>query len=463
MIFVDEVTVDIAAGDGGRGVVAFRKEKFVPRGGPAGGDGGKGGDVVLEADSNLSTLLDFQFQHKYSAQRGGDGASKDMYGKDAPDLILRAPIGTIATDVNTGHLLADLTRHGQRATLAKGGGGGRGNAHFATSTHQAPRFAENGEPGDTRRVTLELKLLADVGIIGFPNVGKSSLIATVSAARPKVADYPFTTLIPNLGVVKVDDDPTHTFVMADIPGLIEGASEGSGLGHQFLRHIERTRLLVHLVDVGGLTARDPAEDYAAINRELAAYSERLSALPQIVALNKTDIAAPTELSAARETLAAQGVSPIFEISAATGAGVKPLIFAVATKLQEIRAAEAERAANTPIDPDATVFITPQSMNRPGARRATQRKYSVRRDEENVLIVAGDGIERLVAMTPLDNEHAVQRLQRILERAGVVAKLKAQGAKEGDTVRIGAVEFDYIDEDYEDDAFGDGTDDDHGPG
>jgi len=446
MIFVDEVSVDIAAGNGGRGAVAFRKEKYVPHGGPSGGDGGKGGDIVLEADSNLSTLLDFQFQHKYSAKHGVDGASKDMYGKDAVDLVLKAPIGTVATDVATGRILADLTVHGQREIIAKGGRGGKGNSHFASSTNQAPKYAENGDPGEGFRIKLELKLLADVGIIGFPNVGKSSLIAAVSAVRPKIADYPFTTLIPNLGVVKVDDDPSRTFVMADIPGLIEGAHEGTGLGHQFLRHIERTRLLVHVIDVSPYTGRDPLADYITINKELANYSERLSKLPQIIALNKIDVADEETVKAVEVHLQTLEVGEIFKISAATGSGTKPLIYAVAEKLAYLKSVE-----ETPIIPEGVMRITPETMAKlhPGQRRTVQRKFSVAQAEDGAYLVVGEGMERMVAITPLDNDHAVRRLQRVLEKSGVYTKLKAAGAKDGDTVRIGTVEFEYIDEDFED--------------
>jgi GTP-binding protein len=448
MIFVDEVTVDIAAGSGGRGAVAFRKEKYVPHGGPSGGDGGKGGDVILEADSNLSTLLDFQFQHKYVANRGGDGASKDMYGRDSVDLVLKAPIGTVATNVETGRVVADLTHHGQRVVIAKGGRGGKGNMHFATSTLQAPKFAENGDPGEGYRVKLELKLLADVGIIGFPNVGKSSLIAAVSAVRPKIADYPFTTLIPHLGVVKVDDDPSHTFVMADIPGLIEGANEGLGLGHQFLRHIERTRLLVHVIDVSGFSGREPIADFDAINNELAKYSERLSSLPQIVALNKLDIADREQVDAIELELRARGVESIFLISAATGEGTGPLIYRLAEILPTLKDEFSTQAI-----PDGVVRITPETMaaQRPGANRYAQRRFKVQKSEtdDDIYEVIGQGMERMVAITPMDNEHAVRRLQRILEKAGVYEKLRAVGAKDGDTVRIGTIEFEYIDEDISD--------------
>ena len=435
-MFVDEVTVEVRAGDGGNGAVAFRKEMFVPRGGPAGGDGGKGGDVILEADSNLSTLLDFRYQRVYPAQRGGDGAAKDMIGKNGEDLLLKVPIGTVAYDADSGHQVADLLKHAERAVISRGGQGGRGNAHFSSSTHQAPRFAENGEPGQTMNLRLEIKLLADVGLVGFPNVGKSSLIAAVSAARPKIANYPFTTLVPNLGVVRVDDDPTRTMVMADIPGLVEGASEGIGLGHRFLRHIERTRMIVHMIDVGGLTGRDPIDDYAVINRELAAHSEKLAKLPQVIALNKVDIAPPDEVKRLTAHFRdAEGVE-VFPISAATGEGVKPLLYRLADRLSEIAREVPE------IDADAPVLITVGSRPKKASRR-----YDVSYDAAiSQWVVKGAGIERLVAMTPLDNEHAVERLQRTMDKAGIYRKLKAQGAKEGDTVRIGKSEFDYTDED-----------------
>lgn len=439
MIFVDEVTIDIKAGDGGNGAVSFRKEKFVPRGGPSGGDGGKGGDVVLEADSNLSTLLDFKYQRLYAARRGGDGATKDMIGKDSADLVLKAPIGTVATDAETGRVLADLTQHGQRAILAHGGRGGRGNAHFASSTHQAPKFAENGEPGARFQVKLELKLLADVGLVGFPNVGKSSLIASVSAARPKIADYPFTTLIPNLGVVRVDDDPENTFVMADIPGIIEGASEGAGLGHQFLRHIERTRVLVHVLDISPANPRSWRDDYAALNKELAAYSQRLSELPQVVAINKIDVAEQATIDEAAAYLKAAGQT-VFPISAATGAGTAPLLYHLAGQLREIP---------KPADPvdDDVVRITVETQRGAQRDRIARRQYTIERESgSGTFIVHGRGIERLVAMTQLDNEHALNRLQRVMEKAGIVRGLKAHGAVEGSTVRIGSAEFDFIDED-----------------
>ena len=429
-MFVDEVIIEVKAGDGGNGSVAFRKEKYVPFGGPNGGDGGKGGDVILEADSNLSTLLDFRYQRNYEALRGIHGTSRDMHGKNAGDITLKVPIGTTATDMETGRVLTDLTKHGQKATVARGGIGGRGNAHFATSTQQAPKFAENGEPGEAKSIKLELKLLADVGLIGYPNVGKSTLIAALSAARPKIADYPFTTLVPNLGVVRVDEE--RTFVVADIPGLIEGASEGIGLGHQFLRHVERTRLLCHLIDVSGTTGREPMDDYAVINRELAAYNEKLSHLPQVVVLNKTDVADPELVELLRAEFAEED-RPVFAISAATRSGLEPLVYFLAKSLAEM--------PPEPVIEDEIVRITAD-----GRSRHTDRRWDAHYDAANeVYVVAGKGIERLVAMTQLANDAAVNRLHRTLEKTGIINKLRTLGAQEGDTVRIGKAEFDFFDE------------------
>jgi GTP-binding protein len=431
-MFVDEVIIDVKAGDGGNGSVSFRREKYVPRGGPNGGDGGKGGDVLLEADSNLSTLLDFRFQRHYEALRGIHGTSRDMSGKNAGDITLKVPIGTTATEVETGRVLADLMTHGQQVIIAKGGQGGRGNAHFSSSVQQAPKFAENGEPGDEKAIKLELKLLADVGLIGYPNVGKSTLIAALSAAKPKIADYPFTTLVPNLGVVRVDEE--RTFVIADIPGLIEGASEGVGLGHQFLRHVERTRLLCHLIDVSGSEGRDPMDDYAIINRELAAYSDKLAQLPQIVVLNKSDIADAEEVELLRAEFAEED-KPVFVISAATRTGLEPLVYYLS-----------ERLVDMPLPPafdDGIVRITADTMR----SRRTDRRWEATYDAANqIYVVTGRGIERLIAMTQLQNEDAVSRLQRTLEKTGIINKLRTLGAKQGDTVRIGKAEFDFFDED-----------------
>ena len=432
MIFVDEVVIEVKAGDGGNGSVAFRKEKFVPFGGPNGGDGGKGGDIFIEADSNLSTLLDFRYQRQYEALRGIHGTSRDMHGKNAGDMTLKVPVGTTATDATTGRIIADLTKHGEKALIARGGEGGRGNAHFANSTHQAPKFAENGEPGEAKNIKLELKLLADVGLIGYPNVGKSTLIAALSAAKPKIADYPFTTLVPNLGVVRVDDE--RTFVIADIPGLIEGASEGVGLGHQFLRHVERTRLLCHLIDVSDSSLRDPMDDYAIINRELANYNEELAHLPQIVVLNKADIADAEVVEMLRAEFAEED-KPVFVISAATRSGLEPLVYYLAQRLSEM-------PLPLPFD-DGIVRITPETVK----GRKVDRRWEASYDAANqVYVVAGAGIERLIAMTQLTNEDAVSRLQRTLEKTGIINKLRTLGASQGDTVRIGKAEFDFFDED-----------------
>ena len=433
MMFVDQVDIEVLAGNGGNGMVTFRKEKFVPRGGPNGGDGGHGGSVVLQVDQNLSTLLDLRYHHQYKAERGGDGGSKDMFGKDGADLVLKVPQGTVVTDLETGQPIADLETPDARVVVAHGGIGGRGNAHFATSVHQAPKFAERGEPGEQKRLRLELKLLADVGLLGYPNVGKSTLIAAVSAAKPKIADYPFTTLVPNLGVVAVE--PERNFVMADIPGLIEGASEGVGLGHQFLRHVERTRLLVHLLDVSGMTGRDPLADFDVLNRELALYSERLAQRPQIVALNKIDVAAdPAAVEALEKELKGRGY-PVHRISAVTRKGLKSLLYDVMARLEAIREEDRAREAQQP----QTVHIT-------APVEEDTRRWEARQVDAVTFEVVGRGVERLVAMTDIENEYALRRLQKTLDKMGITKRLKELGAKDGDTVRIRDVEFEYEDED-----------------
>lgn len=424
-MFVDEVLIHVEAGRGGDGSASFRREKHVPRGGPDGGDGGRGGDVVMIADPMLTTLIDFRFKREYQAERGGNGAGNQKFGKNGASIELRVPVGTQVTDQLTGEVVADFVRPDQREVVAKGGRGGRGNTHFVSSTHQTPRFAERGEPAEVRDLRLDLKLLADVGLIGFPNVGKSTLISKVSAARPKIADYPFTTLVPNLGVVQIE--PGNSFVVADIPGLIEGASAGAGLGHQFLRHVERTRMLVHVLDVSGLTMREPYEDYTIVNRELAAYSERLAALPQLVALNKADMPGAEEIvPGLRERITAEG-RQVFEISALTGAGVQELLYAISGTLRDI-------PVPTPAEADAEVIRY---------RAPEEDRWEATR-EDGVFVVRGKSIERLVAMSDMNNDASVRRLQRILEKNGVVSRLRDLGAEDGDTVRIGDVEFDFID-------------------
>ncbi len=332
--FIDEAKIYIKSGDGGRGCVSFRREKYVPRGGPNGGDGGNGGDVVMIAKRNMSSLLDHRYQQHYRAKRGEHGRGKDQHGKNAEDLMIPVPLGTIIKDQETGEVLGDLTKDGETLIVAKGGNGGKGNARFVTSTNQAPKTAEPGGEGEEKTLLLELKLLADVGIIGFPNAGKSTLISRISAARPKIADYPFTTLVPNLGVVSYGDGAT--FVVADIPGLIEGAHEGAGLGIQFLRHIERTKVLVHMIDLSPITNRDPVEDYETMNNELKSYSEELYGKPQIVAANKIDITEAQErLSGLKEYCETKGIE-LFPISSATGEGLDELKWGIVKLLENIR-------------------------------------------------------------------------------------------------------------------------------
>ena len=435
--FIDEVEIIVKAGDGGNGATTFRREKHVPRGGPDGGDGGRGGSLVFETDLHMSTLLEFRVNKLYKADRGGDGLGKKQYGKNGGDLVLKVPVGTQVVETSTGAVIADLTRYPQREIIAVGGQGGRGNSHFVNSVQQAPHFSEKGEPGEEKRVALELKLLADVGLLGFPNVGKSTLLSRVSAAKPKIADYPFTTLVPNLGVVRVDE--TRNFVMADVPGLIEGASEGAGIGIRFLKHLERTRLLIHLVDISGMTGREPLDDYRIINNELAEWGAQLAGLPQVIALSRIDIVNDPEVVAHYKAHFEALGFVVFPISSVTGENIQALVWHVQKRLEEI---PRERAAGMEAGiPDGVVYITAQSQ----PIDDDPRRFKVERDEKDVLVVSGKGIERIIAMTDMDNEMAVRRLQRRLERLGVFNKLKLAGAEEGDTVRIRDVEFDYIDD------------------
>lgn len=425
MQFVDQVEIVVKAGDGGNGIVAFRREKYVPRGGPSGGNGGRGGNVVICASGVLNTLVDLRYRKSYRAQRGEDGGPNDKHGANGRDLVIKVPVGTVVIDSDSGKKLADLVEDGQKYVAARGGEGGRGNASFATSTLQTPKFAEKGEPTEPVRLTLELKLLADVGIIGYPSVGKSTLISRISSAKPKIADYPFTTLVPNLGVVRLED---RSFVVADMPGLIEGARDGAGLGHQFLRHIERTRLLVHIIDVSGLSGRDPAADFDAINAELNAYSEKLAGLPQVVALNKVDMPGAGEIAARlRPVLEKRGLN-VHEISALTGVGIQPLLYNVARLLDSTPREEEveEKVAHFTVEPD-------------------EQGWDVRKAGDSEFVVEGKPIEKLVLRTDTSNEHALRYLHRQLERMGVIQKLRALGAKHGDLVRIRDLEFDFWDE------------------
>jgi GTP-binding protein len=342
-VFVDEVEIHVRAGDGGRGCISFRREKYVPRGGPNGGDGGRGGSVIVEADEGLGTLLDFRYRRHYTAQRGGHGEGSDRHGASGEDLVLRVPVGTTIHEPHAGVLLGDLTANGERLEVARGGRGGRGNARFATSTNRAPRRADPGEAGEERTLRLELRLLADVGVVGFPNAGKSTLVSRLSAARPKIADYPFTTLVPTLGLVRLDEE--QSFVIADVPGLIPGASEGKGLGLRFLRHLERTRLLVHLLDLDPATGRDPVEDWKTIQAELREYSPELAARPQLIAANKIDLDGAAPRLKRVVAMARRRRLPVFPLAARTGQGLAELRAALGAALR--RVAE-DHAAGTPV-------------------------------------------------------------------------------------------------------------------
>jgi len=420
-MFYDRTKIYVKAGDGGSGAVSFRREKYVPLGGPNGGDGGRGGSIILEADEGLRTLVDFRYRRHYKGDRGDHGQGKDMHGKGAEDLVLRIPAGTIIKEEATGEILADLTQHGQQVLIAKGGRGGRGNARFMSNTNKAPTVAERGEPGEEHWLLLELKLLADVGLVGFPNVGKSTLISSVSAARPKIADYHFTTLVPNLGVVKVEEE---SFVMADIPGIIEGAHTGAGLGHEFLRHIERTRLLLHLLDISGSEGRDPVEDFKIINSELKQYSPALAQRPMIVVPNKMDVGGGEEnLRRLREEL--QDTYEIFPISAVTGEGIQELLYRVIQILPEV---------------PLMAFTANPDEHRVVQAQSAERFWVERRDER--YLIKGKEIERHAAMAFLDTDDGLMRFQNILKVMGVDKELQAQGIKEGDKVVIGDLELEW---------------------
>lgn len=417
----DEATITVRSGDGGNGIVHFRREKYVPRGGPSGGDGGKGGDVYLAVKPTLNTLIAFNQQRYFKAENGQPGGSSNRTGRSADDVVIDVPPGTIVRDADTGAVIADLVEPGHRVLVAKGGRGGRGNARFATSTNQAPRIAEKGEPGEERRLHLELKLLADIGLVGVPNAGKSTLLSVLSNAKPKIADYPFTTLEPNLGVVVLDD---RDLVLADIPGLVEGAHMGVGLGHDFLRHIQRTRVLIHLLDGAG---EDPIADFHQINTELALFDERLGDKPQIVALNKMDLPQAQERwPSVRKALGGLGYE-VMAISAATHENTHALLYRAVQALDTVVKEEPE-VAETPVyqlgeDPLA---------------------FTVTREPNGEFRVSGKRIERAAAMTYWDYDQAVTRFQRILESMGVADALREAGVRPGDTVHIGALELEWED-------------------
>lgn len=425
MQFIDRTKIIVKAGDGGHGKSAFRREKFVPKGGPSGGDGGRGADVILRVDRNMNTLLDFRYHRKFVGKNGGNGDIKNQYGKNAPHCIIKVPAGTLVKDAETGEVLADLVHEGDEAVVAKGGRGGRGNAKFATSANRAPTFAELGEPGEGRTLLLELKLLADVGLVGYPSVGKSSIIASVSAARPEIADYHFTTITPVLGVVSLGD--AQNFVMADIPGLIEGASEGIGLGHDFLRHIERTKVIIHVLDASGIEGRDPVEDFYKINKELELYSAKLAKRHQVIAANKMDLPQSAENLKRIEEMAQKERLEVFPVSAATKEGLDSLMRRVYQMLQEY----VEEAENE----------NPEKIYK--AEEDTDDDITIKRDMSGKgFIVSGKSLEKLVAMTNFANDEAIRRFQYIWRLKSIDEKLREKGIKEGDSVFIGEMEFEY---------------------
>lgn len=420
MLFIDRARIYVEAGAGGDGASSFRREKFVAHGGPDGGNGGRGGSVILVADKNLNTLVDFRYKRKFKATKGTNGAAKNCTGAKGQDVFIRVPMGTVIREDETNVPIADLTEDGQQFVLARGGRGGKGNACYVTSTKQGVTFAEKGEPAPAFWVRLELKLLADVGMVGYPSVGKSSIVAQVSAARPEIASYHFTTLTPVLGVVRIDN--AHSFVLADLPGLIEGASKGVGLGHDFLRHIERTKVILHIIDVAGIDGRDPREDFDKINNELALYSEKLAKRPQLVVANKMDLPEGKEnFAKLAEYVKAKGYE-IMPASAATGEGLQEVMYKAFEMVQKYVPEDSEEEIGVkPIDPDSFEIVPCEDAN-----------YEIK----------GKNIERLVAMTNFDNEEALYRFQLIWKKLGIEQALKDKGVKEGQTIRIRDMIFDY---------------------
>lgn len=420
-MFIDRARIIVESGTGGDGAVAFRREKYVPRGGPAGGDGGEGGSVIAVADQEINTLQAFRRHRKWAAKKGENGGAKDCFGKAADDVLVPVPLGTLIYDIDTGKLIADMTHHGQRVVLAKGGRGGRGNSHFATPAVRAPTYAEKGEPGERREMRLELKVLADVGLLGYPSVGKSSLIRKVSGAKPQVAAYHFTTLNPILGMVNLDE--SRSFVMADIPGLIEGASEGVGLGDEFLRHIERTRVLIHVLDAAGSEGRDPIDDFHVINQELAKYSDKLTKKKQLVAANKIDLITDmSKLDKLREEIEAEGYE-FFPICTLDGRGLKPLMERAWQIIESTPKVELET-------PDTSIIydVKPDDF-----------KVKV---EDGVYYLTGKRVQKLVNMTNFDDYVSLRRFEKAWKYMDLEKLLKKEGIKEGDTVNLYGVEFTY---------------------
>ena len=420
-MFVDTAKIRIKAGNGGNGACTFHREKYVNAGGPDGGDGGKGGNVVFVGDTNISSLIDFKYRKRYIAENGKNGSGSNMTGKSAPDLVIKVPVGTLIREAETGRILADISDK-EPHIVAKGGKGGWGNQHFASATRQIPKFAKPGFPGEEFEVTLELKLLADVGLVGFPNVGKSTLISVVSAAKPEIANYPFTTLTPVLGVVKMDAG--SSFVMADIPGLIEGASEGIGLGHDFLRHVERCRLILHIVDISAADGRDPIDDYKQINYELEKFNPELAKRPQIVALNKADASIDEMIEEFNEFAKENGFKT-YLISAATGEGVKELINAVAAELAKLPP------------------ITRYEVEAPVREEITSKQEFKIHIEDGIYVVEAPWLMHALGFVDLDDYESLQYFQRVLRLSGIIDELERMGINEGDTVSILDIEFDYM--------------------
>lgn len=424
-MFVDNAKITLKGGKGGNGIVAWRREKFEPSGGPYGGDGGNGGSIILKADEGIRTLMDFRYKRNYKGENGEDGRTKKQFGKAGEDIIVRVPVGTLVKDANSGKVIVDLKAKDQSFIIAKGGRGGRGNAKFATPTRQAPGFAEQGTKGQEREIILELKLLADVGLVGFPNVGKSTILSMLSAARPKIANYHFTTLQPNLGVVRVEDQ--KSFVLADIPGLIEGASEGIGLGHDFLRHIERTRVLVHVLDTSGIEGRDPVEDFYKINGELVQYNERLKDKPQIIVANKMDLPGAEEgLKKIKLEFEPQGFK-VFEASAATSQGINELKFAIWDLLSNYEG-EYETFDEEYIEE---------------AEYIEEEETVIVRKENDMYLVEGSFVDNLIQSTYFEDVDSVRFFQERIRKKGIVEELENLGIEEGDSVFIAGYEFEFF--------------------
>ena len=423
-MFIDKAKIFVKAGNGGNGAVSFRREKYVPAGGPDGGDGGKGASVIFEVDNDLRTLMDFKYQRKYVATPGGDGSKKRQAGKNGEDLVLKVPAGTIIRDEATGKIIADLKEEGERAVVARGGRGGKGNQHFANAVRQAPNFAKSGTDGEERWVILELKMIADVGLLGFPNVGKSTFLSVVTAAKPKIANYHFTTLTPNLGVVKTKYG--DSFVLADIPGLIEGAAEGVGLGHDFLRHVERTKVLIHIVDISGLEGRNALEDFDAINDELKLYNEKLSTRPQVVVANKIDILEDESVYEEFKTTLEDRGYKVFKMSAATREGIDDVIAYVSQVLKDAEEIE---------------LVSEEELYVPELDAIEEEGLQVE-IEDGVYVVTGKALRRIMYSVNFEDMESIQFFQKAMESQGVFDKLREMGIEDGDTVKIYEIEFEF---------------------